>query len=129
MTSTHLRSTDDYGDAGEADARPGAERVLAVLTDPECCDILSAVASRSATVRELTERCDLPSSTAYRKVETLIELDLLAEGTRIRADGNHVKEYTCTVGAIRLEFSPAEGELTGISLDRTDEDGQEGVGR
>lgn len=89
----------------EADQQLEADAVLSALDDPDCRRILAAVTSRPSTASELIDRCDLPSSTAYRKLDRLTEADLIEERTRLRADGNHVSEYACSVSAITLELS------------------------
>lgn len=91
--------------ARENDLQVEPNAVLSALEDPDCRRILAIVASTAATAPELIEQCDLPSSTAYRKLELLNDADLLEERTRIRADGNHVSEYVCDVSAITFEFS------------------------
>lgn len=88
---------------------------LDALEDPDCRAILEAATHEPRTARELMARCDLPRSTAYRKLDTLVDAGLLAEGLRIRPDGAHATEYRRTVedlvvavtddGALELEVT------------------------
>ncbi len=102
------------------------DAVLSALDDPDCRRILTVVASTPSTAAELVDRCELPSSTAYRKLDQLTAAELLEERTRIRADGNHVNEYVCGVSGVSLEFS-AEGISLTVDVGDSGESGDDGV--
>jgi Fe2+ or Zn2+ uptake regulation protein len=73
-----------------------SERVQAVLDaveDSKCRDVLKATDSECLTASDVSQRCELPVSTTYRKLDTLTDAGLLAERTRIDASGTHVSEY------------------------------------
>ncbi|ELY44247.1 ArsR/SmtB family transcription factor [Natronorubrum sulfidifaciens] len=70
-----------------------AHAVLAALDDDACRDILEATSEESLTATELSEQCEIPMSTAYRKVEKLTEADLVEERVRINTSGKHATEY------------------------------------
>lgn len=72
----------------------GAEmqHLLDALEDGDCRTILEA-ADDFLSANELSERCDIPLSTTYRKVEALTEAGLLEEGTRVCRSGKHTSEY------------------------------------
>lgn len=108
----------------DAEQQVETEAVLSALDDPDCRRILAAVTSTPATASELIDRCDLPSSTAYRKLDRLTEADLIEERTRLRADGNHVSEYICSVSAITLEFS-ADGVALAVDIGEDADGGTE----
>lgn len=67
--------------------------VLSALNDTDCRRVLKATADQALTVQELSEACDLPLSTAYRKVDLLTDAGLLTESIRLRASGKHPTEY------------------------------------
>ncbi|MFC6716769.1 helix-turn-helix domain-containing protein [Natrialbaceae archaeon GCM10025810] len=73
------------------DADPHA--VLAALEDEACRAILEATAEESLTATELSEKCDIPTSTMYRKVELLTDAGLVDERIRINTTGKHATEY------------------------------------
>jgi DNA-binding transcriptional ArsR family regulator len=102
------------------------DAVLSALDDPDCRRILTVVASTPSTAAELVDRCELPSSTAYRKLDQLTAAELLEERTRIRADGNHVNEYVCGVSGVSLEFS-AEGISLTVDVGDSGESGDDVV--
>ena len=63
------------------------------------------------TASEIAERCDLPMSTAYRKVNALVDAGLLEGGLRLRRDGNHANEYVTHTASINLKISEDGSEL------------------
>ncbi len=77
-------TTDDVADAGA---------VLGALDDDACRAILEATSEESLTATELSDQCEIPMSTAYRKVEKLTEADLVEERVRINTSGKHATEY------------------------------------
>lgn len=75
------------------DERANPQDVLAALDDDACRAILEATSDESLTAAELSEQCDIPTSTAYRKVEKLTEAGLVDERVRINTSGKHATEY------------------------------------
>lgn len=71
---------------------PEAEAVLDALHDEDCRAILSEL-TEPRTARELLERCEIPRSTLYRKLDRLSEATIVREGTEIREDGSHATQY------------------------------------
>ncbi|ELZ11424.1 helix-turn-helix domain-containing protein [Natrinema thermotolerans] len=69
------------------------QAVLAALDDDACRAILEATTQEALTATELSDRCDIPMSTAYRKVELLTDADLVEEQVRINTSGKHATEY------------------------------------
>lgn len=102
------RPTDGPGTA--TDDRPNAdcETVLSALEDPDCRALLEATADRALTAGELTERCDIPRSTTYRKLERLSEAGLLEERVRLSADGKHASEYRRTFDDVTISLCDSE---------------------
>ena len=90
-TNSTARETRKGGWQREDPVDPQA--VLAALDDDACRSILEATAEETLTATELSERCDIPMSTAYRKVEMLTEADLVEEKVRINTSGKHATEY------------------------------------
>jgi DNA-binding transcriptional ArsR family regulator len=81
--------SDPRSQGGEA---PTVDDILAALDDPDCRAIIRAL-DEPLSAGEVSERCDIPSSTAYRKLDLLSEADLLAQATRVRPDGHHTTLY------------------------------------
>lgn len=70
------------------------------LDDADCQGILAATSEEALTATEVSETCDLPLSTTYRKLDLLTEASLLEERPRIRQSGKHPSEYTRLVDDI-----------------------------
>jgi len=97
MESQALRTADA--------ADPDAERVLDALSDDDTRRILAACGGSPRTVNELAEECEVPLSSVYRKVETLVENGLLEERVRPRKRGRHPSEYGRAAEGVSLRFT------------------------
>lgn len=71
---------------------PDVDTVLDALHDDDCQVILSQL-TEPRTARELLERCEIPRSTLYRKLDRLADATLVRESTEIRKDGTHANRY------------------------------------
>ncbi|MCU4802617.1 helix-turn-helix domain-containing protein [Halobacteria archaeon HArc-gm2] len=89
--------------------------LLEPLEDGDCRTILAATSDGARTVTEIVDDHDIAQSTAYRKVEMLLDAGLLEEKLRIRGSGSHVSTYTCRVVDVSLSV---DGE-TGVELSLT----------
>lgn len=74
-----------------------ADDVLTALSDQDCQCILTATASEPKTASELVDTCGIPQSTLYRKLELLVDTDLLEERVRLHDGGKHPSEYVRSV--------------------------------
>lgn len=100
------------------DSEEQAEELLVALHDDDCQAILDATSTEALSANELSEACDLPLSTTYRKLETMTEVGFLEERTRIGRAGKHASEYVRIVedvtvsitedGSMELEVSRRE---------------------
>ena len=106
-------STDDHS--------VDAQAVLAALDDDACRAILEATSEESLTATELSEQCEIPMSTAYRKVEKLTEADLVEERVRINTSGKHATEYHKCFDDVYISFNDGEVEIT-ITTSEADTD-------
>ena len=86
------------------DDPPDLQSVLDALDDPDCRTIIEHL-DEPMTASEVSEECDIPMSTTYRKLDLLTEASLLMEGTEIRSDGHHATRY-------RIDFETVEIGLT-----------------
>lgn len=91
------------------------ESVLEALHDADCRAILEATSDDALTVSEICDAHEIAQSTAYRKVDVLVDAGLLEERTRIRRSGSHVSTYACSVEDVTLSVD----EETGIAVDVT----------
>lgn len=80
-----------------ADSTANPERRLDVLGDECSRTILVASSNRPRTAKELTELTDCSSATVYRRINNLLESNLLDECIRFEEDGSHSTAYETTV--------------------------------
>jgi DNA-binding transcriptional ArsR family regulator len=115
--SAQLRPKDDERTAGvgREGEQADTEAVLTALDDPDCRALLEATAEEPLTAGELTDRCGIPRSTTYRKVERLTEAGLLEERVRLSTDGKHASEYRRTFEDVTVSLSEADGITVGLS--------------
>lgn len=83
---------------------------MSLLADSESRAILEATAATPMSVPELVDQCEIPTSTAYRKVETLVEAGLLDERTRIEPERRNPSEYLLQGGTVTVTADGA-GQL------------------
>lgn len=92
MLSVATSSADDTADANV---------ICDTLGDADC-RLIAARLDEPMTASEVAERCDVPLSTTYRKLDRLTEVGLVAEGTRID-DGHHAAVYRPAFDAVTIE--------------------------
>lgn len=81
--------------AGPPAAESTLQAVLDVLDDPDCRAMVRALDETPGQSRqELAEACGLSRTTAYRKVDRLVDADLVRTTTERRDDGHHTTRYT-----------------------------------
>mgnify|MGYP006288089959 FL=1 len=85
--------------------------LLDALDDPDCRAVLEVTGAEPLSAKDIVERCEIPSSTAYRKIEKLVDLGLLREGIRIRSSGKHASEYSRCIEGIELSIDEDGSEL------------------
>lgn len=78
-----------------------ADSALDLLADDDIRTLFETAGERR-TVPELASACDLPRSTAYRKVKRLVEAELLVPTTRTAGDTGTATEYRRTVESIEV---------------------------
>jgi DNA-binding transcriptional ArsR family regulator len=95
------------------DAEEDGGLLLEVLSDADSRSILRATGEEALSASEISEACDLPLSTTYRKLERMSEAGLLAEGIRLRRSGKHTSEYVRRVDDVCVSLGAEGGiELT-----------------
>ena len=80
-----------------------------VLGDEDCRAILLATGDEALSASELSEACDLPLSTTYRKLDRLTDAGLLSEGIRLRRSGKHTSEYVRSVDDVHVSIDTEGG--------------------
>ncbi|AGB36837.1 winged helix-turn-helix domain-containing protein [Natronococcus occultus] len=111
MSATN--STTDSASPLSTETNADTGTVLAALEDGDCRAILEATADEALTAAELASRCEIPSSTVYRKLELLTDAGLLEERIRIQMGGKHASEYCQCFDEISISVS----DIDGVSID------------
>lgn len=75
--------------------------VLEALDDADARAIIRQL-DEPMTASEISDACDVPLSTTYRKLDALTDAGLLNEGTEIRPDGHHATTYDVDFDAVRI---------------------------
>lgn len=91
---------------------------LNVLGDECARTILVATSAGPRTAKELTSHTDCSSATVYRRINNLLESELLAECIRFEEDGTHTTAYEATVERLCVDVG-----TDGISVERSAADG------
>ncbi|KAB1198894.1 MULTISPECIES: helix-turn-helix domain-containing protein [Haloferax] len=91
-----------------------AEMVLDALSNQTCRRILTTLQGSSApmTAQELSEECDVPLSTTYRKLEHLSNARLVDETLQLRKNGTHTSQYRTDVDSVTVSL----GEDSGLTV-------------
>jgi DNA-binding transcriptional ArsR family regulator len=94
---------------------PDLETVLDALDDPDCRTIIRHL-DEPMTASEVSEKCDIPMSTTYRKLDLLSDASLLDEGTQVRSDGHHATQYR--IAFEEVTFGLTESRTLSVSVSR-----------
>ena len=110
----------DHATTRQLSEDEAVQSILGALEDPYCRRILEAMTGTFATAQQISQRCDMPISTTYRKLNTLVEVGLLDTSIQLRRSGHHTKEFalgfeTVTVvmdedESTRLDIAPLTGD-------------------
>lgn len=96
------------------------EALLDALNDDDCQAILDATTGRALSASELSETCELPLSTTYRKLDILSDTGLVDERTRIGRSGQHASEYVRLVDDVVVSLTQGGREVTVVQRDDND---------
>lgn len=89
---------------GDPDGARDPDALFSVLDDRDCRAFLAAL-DEPRTATELSERCDVPSSTTYRKLHRLSALGLVDARREVCGAHNHQARYHRTAESVSFEFS------------------------
>lgn len=101
------------------------DALLTALQDDDCQAIVEAVEDEALSATELAEICDLPTSTTYRKLDTLTDAALLDDRLRLSSSGSHEREYVA--GHVDLTISVESGATVEIEAERNVTDTTDGL--
>lgn len=91
--------------------KPDPDELLELLGDPYVRTILRAASQEPMSAKELSEECDSALSTVYRRVDDLIEYDLLVEQTAMERDGSHHSVYATRLDLLTVRVANGEFDM------------------
>lgn len=92
-------------------------RMLDVLQDPECREIMTKTAEQSLTATEISTQCEIALSTAYRKLDQLVAAGILKERIRLSLQQGQRSEYSLHIGAIEVAVTGEDGLVVRVAAD------------
>lgn len=98
----------DVGDVLDALADDAARRIVTALSEPK-------------TASELSEECEIPLSTTYRKLEKLTDASLLNESTDIRRDGQHTTRYAVAFEEVAVSVDEENERAFAVEFERPEQ--------
>ena len=110
----------------QASEDPDLCSVLAALTDDDCRDIVESL-TQPRSAQEISETCNIPLSTTYRKVNMLSDAGLVDERIDIRRGSKHTKRYEPNFDRVNISLTE-EGSLT-IDIETEAEEPDQRLGR
>jgi predicted transcriptional regulator len=115
------------GDDGatELNTAEALESLLGAREDDDCRAIIEATSAKALTASELSEQCELPLSTTYRKLDELTDVDVLDEQIRISKSGQHKSEYSLQVE--QISFVVDDGISLKVSHEQSPQPGLSAV--
>ncbi|WP_255190764.1 ArsR/SmtB family transcription factor [Natronobeatus ordinarius] len=93
---------------------PGDEtvRTIGELLADECTlTILRETITEPMAADELSDVCEVSPQTVYRRLEALVEHDLVEKDLQLDADGHHYNVYTATLDRIVVDLTTDGFEL------------------
>jgi DNA-binding transcriptional ArsR family regulator len=104
-------STEPRTDGHTVTAQDDISSLLDALNDADARAILQTIEDEPLSAKQLSERCELPMSTTYRKVKQLSRVGILEE----KIDINHAKKpksrYTRCLDTLQLSITADGFEL------------------
>lgn len=93
---------------------------LRAVADEDCRTILQTIDEERKTVSEISEECDIPLSTVYRKVNDLQEVGLVEKQNRLCRDSKPENVYDLCFGGALITIGE-DGEFEVAFVDEDDQ--------
>gem|GEM_PF-2167302 len=98
------------------DERASPAQILNALADADSRRILTVTRTRPLSVADIVDSCNIPTATAYRKVNRLVDAGLLDEHIRIRPYGRNVCKYSLRVESIHATLTGNDDPTVHVSV-------------
>lgn len=100
---------------GQKEWRPST--VLDVFADPVARNTLVLANGQAVSANQLAETLDVSPPTIYRRIDPLVEANLLKERQQVDPDGNQHKEYETVLEEVTVAIEN-DGYAVDIQVDR-----------
>lgn len=87
------------------------QSILSAMEDEFCRQLLDVMSTEFRTAQQFSEACDMPISTTYRKLNTLVDVGLVDTSISLRKSGHHTKEFALGFRSITMELDHPEGTV------------------
>ena len=96
--------------------------ILQAFGDPDKKKILECVSSTPQIISDILSNCDLPQTSGYRKINSLINDGLLLQSGYIAKDNKKINKYVCAFNNLKINIE--KSKIT-IDVQLSDVDRQE----
>lgn len=104
-------------DSVSSEDSPPLQVVLDALNDTNCRAILRETA-QPMTANELSDACDIPHSTLYRKLDLLSDATLVRERDQINPSGGRTTYYERDFNGVTISMDDADEDGFSVSVRR-----------
>jgi predicted transcriptional regulator len=110
--STHATLSGSSHAAQASRQNPSTEELLDLFGDEHTRRTFEAITDQPKCGRSIAEELDVSRATVYRRLNALVEADLVTAETTLAKDGNHRNRYETTVKGLSVTVSDGELEAT-----------------
>ena len=82
--------------------------LLEILSDKYCRSILNAIMYKPKSAMEITQECQIPVSTVYRRIQMLHDAKMLNTSGQISGDGKKFFLYKSKIKEIQTHYNNGE---------------------
>lgn len=126
--TTLLLCTYDPSRLMEPEKEAVPDDLFEALADSGCREIIEALET-PMTANEISEACDMPLSTTYRKVKLLQEATLVDEEVEVREDGKHTSRYVVDFEGVGVSLDDSHSLEVDVSRPETRDERLESLWR
>lgn len=102
----------DFPQIGHVNGDRSPGELFSLLDDEYARTILIETSKRPMSAKTLSEECDASLPTVYRRVERLIDADLLTEHTQIAEDGHHYGVYEARLQRLTVDLDDGDLQIS-----------------
>jgi len=78
--------------------------ILQAFGDPEKKKILESVSDTPKIIADILKKCNLPQTSGYRKINSLIDDGLLVQSDQVIKDNKKINKYVCILTNLKINI-------------------------